>query len=86
MGGNVNFVWSHYNYHQNHEYHCVVYNEQINKLYLLCYNYNIDIDECSEGLSGCSDYCSNHIGYFECSCMEGYQLLENNKTCIGKCL
>ena len=45
----------------------------------------IDINECTEGISGCSDGCENSPGYFECSCPSGFTLShEDNKTCIGK--
>ena len=45
----------------------------------------IDIDECAEGSSGCSDLCHNEIGSFHCSCYNGYHLSpENNSTCHGK--
>ena len=44
-----------------------------------------DINECTEGISGCSDGCENSPGYFECSCPSGFTLShEDNKTCIGK--
>ena len=44
-----------------------------------------DIDECTEGISGCSDDCENSPGYFECSCPSGFTLShQDNKTCIGK--
>ena len=44
-----------------------------------------DINECAEGISGCSDGCENSPGYFECSCPSGFTLsYEDNKTCIGK--
>ena len=44
-----------------------------------------DINECTEGISGCSDGCENTPGYFECSCPSGFTLShEDNKTCIGK--
>ena len=41
-----------------------------------------DINECTEGISGCSDGCKNTPGYFECSCPSGFTL--SQKTCIGK--
>ena len=45
----------------------------------------IDINECTEGISGCSDGCENTPGYFECSCPSGFTLShQDNKTCIGK--
>lgn len=45
---------------------------------------NVDVDECAEGTSGCSQQCNNTIGSFECSCVDGYQLLAfDQKTCNG---
>ena len=43
-----------------------------------------DIDECSEGISGCSQLCSNTIGSYNCNCQNGYQLGIDNHTCLGK--
>ena len=43
-----------------------------------------DIDECSEGISGCSQLCSNTIGTYSCNCQNGYQLGSDNHTCVGK--
>ena len=44
-----------------------------------------DINECTEGISGCSDGCENSPGYFECSCPSGFTLShQDNKTCIGR--
>ena len=42
-----------------------------------------DIDECGEGISGCSQLCNNTVGSFECSCEDGYQLAFDEKTCNG---
>ncbi|XP_037938996.1 fibrillin-2 [Teleopsis dalmanni] len=41
----------------------------------------VDIDECSDGISGC-EHCVNTEGSFECSCPAGYELAEDEKTCI----
>ena len=39
-----------------------------------------DINECEqEGI--CSQICNNTIGGFECSCLEGYNLLPDKRTC-----
>ena len=47
----------------------------------------IDIDECSEGVSGCSQLCTNTIGSYTCTCRNGYQLGNDNHTCtdIDEC-
>ena len=43
---------------------------------------HIDIDECSEGTSGCNQICSNTLGSYTCSCQDGYELDIDNHTCI----
>ena len=49
--------------------------------------YDEDIDECSEGTSGCSQLCTNTIGSYTCTCDNGYQLTNDNHTCtdIDEC-
>ena len=44
-----------------------------------------DVDECAEGTSGCSQECTNTIGGFVCSCVEGYELeaFVDGKICNG---
>ena len=44
----------------------------------------LDIDECSMGLSGCSQLCVNTIGSYVCGCYPGYQLSSDNQTCASK--
>ena len=44
----------------------------------------IDINECSEGTSGCSHICNNIVGSYNCMCPTGYQLASNNHTCMGE--
>ena len=43
-----------------------------------------DVDECTDGLSGCSQVCTNIDGTFECSCTVGFTLGEDSQTCEGK--
>ena len=43
-----------------------------------------DINECEEGISGCSQLCNNTVGGYFCSCMAGYSLLEDGRNCVGK--
>ena len=47
----------------------------------------LDIDECSEGTSGCSQLCTNTISSYTCTCDNGYQLTNDNHTCtdIDEC-
>ena len=47
------------------------------------YIVNADLNECAEGLDDCSQTCTNTDGGFTCSCVSGYQLLSDNKTCEG---
>ena len=42
-----------------------------------------DVDECAEGTSGCSQECTNTVGSFDCSCVDGYELARNGKACNG---
>ena len=51
-------------------------------LLIICYNIT-DIDECSEGTSGCSQICENLRGSYNCSCFSGYNLQTNGHTCQG---
>lgn len=41
----------------------------------------IDIDECQESTSGCTQRCDNTEGSFVCSCVPGFTLNTDNKTC-----
>ena len=43
-----------------------------------------DINECSEGISGCAQGCINTIGGLTCSCNKGYRLGKDRKSCNGK--
>ena len=43
----------------------------------------LDINECSQGISGCSQQCINSIGSYKCDCNTGYYLSSNNHTCLG---
>lgn len=43
----------------------------------------IDTDECDEDHDIClNGHCENKEGFYTCHCHQGYQLSENNKTCI----
>ncbi|XP_065361429.1 fibrillin-2 isoform X2 [Calliphora vicina] len=41
----------------------------------------VDIDECSEGTSGC-EMCVNIEGSYECTCPAGFDLADDEKTCV----
>ena len=43
-----------------------------------------DIDECTEGVDGCAQTCTNVIGSYLCSCSSGYRLESNNHGCQSK--
>ena len=47
-----------------------------------CLTFLLDINECSEGISGCNQICSNTLGSYTCACQNGYQLDTDNHTCI----
>ena len=42
-----------------------------------------DIDECSEGIDGCSETCTNINGSFVCGCSNGFRLDNDGFTCNG---
>ena len=42
-----------------------------------------DINECTEGTSGCTQSCSNTLGSFQCGCNNGFRLSGNGRTCNG---
>ena len=44
----------------------------------------VDINECSEGVSGCEQNCTNTPGQYSCFCMGGYTLDDNEHTCTGE--
>lgn len=46
----------------------------------------IEENECETGNNDCSQNCENTFEGYTCSCLEGYELLEDNKTCKGCCL
>ena len=49
------------------------------KLYLL-----IDIDECEGNIDSCAQICTNTNGSFQCSCVSGYSLSSDRRTCQQK--
>ena len=51
-----------------------------------CIFFNIfaDIDECARNISGCNQDCTNTIGSYFCSCYPGYDIQNDNRTCVGK--
>ena len=42
-----------------------------------------DIDECSENETICDQLCINTDGSFLCSCLEGYEFMEETNQCEG---
>ena len=45
-----------------------------------------DINECEQGVDGCDHNCTNTVGSYYCTCMDGYKLESNNHTCTGSLL
>ena len=45
--------------------------------------FHSDIDECTEGTSGCDHNCTNTDGSYYCTCLDGYVLESDNHTCTG---
>ena len=47
--------------------------------------FTTDINECFTGLHNCTGLamCVNEIGFFRCSCPEGYKLDDLQISCIG---
>ena len=49
----------------------------------MTYFITTDVDECAEGISECSQDCTNSVGSFTCLCRDGYSLDEDGKSCNG---
>lgn len=45
----------------------------------------LDINECLDHLASCNQICNNTDGSYTCDCFTGYELKDNNRTCIGGC-
>ena len=43
-----------------------------------------DIDECSEGIDGCAQICTDMDGNYTCSCDPGYRLGNDDHGCDGE--
>ena len=46
-------------------------------------SYMLDINECATNNGGCSQNCTNTFGSFVCSCMAGYTLGADSRSCNG---
>ena len=46
--------------------------------------FNVDVNECEEGISGCQQYCNNTIGSYYCKCQSEYHLGEDGHMCEGE--
>ena len=46
---------------------------------------HVDVDECTTGLHNCIGLaqCVNDIGFFYCTCPEGYRLDDSQTSCTG---
>ena len=45
--------------------------------------YFVDIDECVDPNS-CQHHCENTEGAYVCSCIHGYKLASDKRTCVGE--
>ena len=66
---------------------CMFDTDNIRNLSVTClciYFINVDIDECARNISGCNQNCTNTNGSYFCSCYFGYEIQNDNKTCVGK--
>ena len=43
----------------------------------------LDIDECLSPDNGCEQICNNTVGSYVCSCMNGFTLNADGRTCDG---
>ena len=50
---------------------------------LFWFLFHSDIDECEQGSDGCDHNCTNTVGSYYCTCMDGYELESDNHTCTG---
>ncbi len=41
-----------------------------------------DNDECLANTDGCDQVCTNTIGSFQCSCIDGYTLSSDGRSCL----
>ena len=48
-----------------------------------CFVCIVDNDECLINNGGCNQGCVNTIGSFYCTCIHGYNLLDDQMTCIN---
>lgn len=45
----------------------------------------VDVDECETNTDNCAQNCLNTIGSFQCSCYDGFQILEDGSgTCTSE--
>ena len=59
------------------------YEIQLVAVLLHVMSFIVDIDECQIDDGGCSQQCSNTVGSYNCSCISGYELTDDNHTCTG---
>lgn len=53
-------------------------------MYCLCFYLVTDVNECTQGISGCDQDCLNTVGSFQCKCRQGFRLGRDGRTCEGK--
>ena len=59
------------------------YEIQLVAVLLHVMSFIVDIDECQIDNGGCSQQCNNSVGSYNCSCISGYELTDDNHTCTG---
>jgi hypothetical protein len=54
------------------------------KILIIIFVLRIDVNECSEKVSGCQQRCINTLGSYYCQCNRGFTLHSNKKSCSGE--
>ena len=66
------------------EEHAMVGTFQYFQINVTIRHFNPDINECTINNGNCSDICTNTVGSYICSCMSGFVLNSNGRTCDGE--
>ena len=52
-------------------------------VYTCMFIFHSDIDECEQELDGCDHNCTNTVGNYSCTCMDGYEVESDDHNCTG---
>jgi len=52
-------------------------------VYVLLLCFKLDINECQTDNGECTQICDNTDGSYQCSCWNGYEMTNDNCTCVG---